>query len=658
MIMGTPAYAAPEQLRGDELDIRADIYSVGATLYTLLTGEAPIEGKNAVQIVANAVNQKPKPVTDLRKEVPPILSQIVSRCLAKDPDERYPDYKTLRESLLPFSSREPEPASLKMRMAAGWIDFLTAFLVPYLALMFSVSVVEFHFQPFIERTLFSARYYFAFLSFGFLYFSLTEGIWGAGLGKWLFGLRVVRSNGTAPGLSRSFLRIFVPIFSCEVFRMSFLLATLSISNINQISVSDNVLLIGASNVCPFIAVLLTLSAVPKNGYATVWDLLSGTRVVLMPKAVIRPSMDKVSKTEKQHEHADFMGPFQIIREMVPGQWIAASDPVLRRPVWLRCRSSNISEERRHLARPGRLRWLQEVMKDQNTWDAFEAAQGVPFSSITDNNKTVPWGTLRHWLHDLSSELWAATRDKTLPNKLSLDHIRITPQGAILLDEPDPEVQAGATTYTVEDLAGQERFLSAIASCVEPTSIPLHARPILQNLEQGKFEKLSFLTGTLRGLLDKPAEVSKGMRGMSIFMLPLYVGILIFVGMFSEEAVANGGFRSAIQISLGILGTGAIIQFLALPLRWIWSHDVFGLVVIDARGKRASMTKRFVRWMIVWFPLFIPVGLLWTLLPQQEAWTTIISTILLVTWMSAAIYAVIHPNRGLHDRLAGTWVVRR
>ena len=59
-IMGTPAYASPEQLRGDTLDLRADIYSVGATLYSLLTDRAPFEGDNAVQVVANAVNQKPK----------------------------------------------------------------------------------------------------------------------------------------------------------------------------------------------------------------------------------------------------------------------------------------------------------------------------------------------------------------------------------------------------------------------------------------------------------------------------------------------------------------------------------------------------------------------------------------------------------------------
>ena len=99
VIMGTPAYAPPEQLRGDELDVRADIYSVGATLFTLLTGQAPFEGKNAVQVVANVVNQKPKPLSALRDDVPPGLERVVARCLAKDPSERFPSATALRQAL-------------------------------------------------------------------------------------------------------------------------------------------------------------------------------------------------------------------------------------------------------------------------------------------------------------------------------------------------------------------------------------------------------------------------------------------------------------------------------------------------------------------------------------------------------------------------------
>ena len=182
-IMGTPAYAAPEQLRGDTLDLRADIYSVGATLFTLLTNRPPFEGDNAVQVVANAVNQKPKALGEFRDDMPPELERVIIRCLAKEPEGRYPDYPTLRNVLLPFSSRVPEPASMKLRAAAGWIDYLSAFLMPYVALMLSVGAVEVHVLPFVDRTLYAGRFLLICYGLGFLYFAIAEGFWGAGLGK-------------------------------------------------------------------------------------------------------------------------------------------------------------------------------------------------------------------------------------------------------------------------------------------------------------------------------------------------------------------------------------------------------------------------------------------------------------------------------------------
>ena len=297
----------------------------------------------------------------------------------------------------------------------------------------------------------------------------------------------------------------------------------------------------AAIVCGWIPVLLALRARRENGFATVWDLASGTRVVVKPKGTVRPSIEPAAQPEIPAEGADSLGPYQIIEEMVPGKWIVATDPVLRRQVWLlRRTSSELSLARRNLARSGRLRWLQKVETAEATWDAFEATQGVPFSSLVEDGKRVPWGTLRHWLHDLASELWAATGDQTLPAELSLDHVWITAQGrAVLLDEPWPDVKTPAERIPVGDLAGQQRFLNAVAACVESTSLPLHARPVLQNLEDGKFEKLSFLTGTLRGLLDRPAEVSKGIRAGSIFMLPLYVWIAVFVGYYHDEESSSG-----------------------------------------------------------------------------------------------------------------------
>jgi hypothetical protein len=653
VIMGTPAYAAPEQLRGDELDVRADIYSVGATLFTLLTDRAPFEGENAVQVVANVLNEAPQPLTALREDVPPGLERVVARCLGKEPEGRYDDYMALRNALLPFSSKEPEPASMLVRASAGWIDYLLALLPPYLVLMLFVGGEELIVRPLVERTLPSARYYLALFGFGFLYFGLAEGIWGAGLGKWLKGLRVVRTNSRAPGFGRALLRIVIPILCVEGVRMPVTMAFISEPHWTGLQTA---LFVVVAIVCGWIPVLLVLRARRENGFTTVWDLASGTRVVVKPKGTVRPSLATAARPELPAARAEMLGPYQVVRELVPGQWIVATDPVLRRRVWLLRRGpTKPSPARRKVARSGRSRWLQQVEAGDATWDAFEATPGVPFPGLVEDGKRVSWSTLRHWLHDLASELWAATGDHTLPAELSLDQVWITAEGrALLLDEPWPEVRIPAARMPVGDVAGQQRFLGVVAASVEATGLPLHARRVLQNLEAGKFEKLSFLTGALRGLLDRPAEVGRGIRAGSVFLLPLYVWIAVVVGRYHDKPWDDPA-GIVVLSALVVLGALALLELLGLPFGTTASHAIFRLAVINASGEPAARSHLLVRWAIVWLPLLLPTSIVAWWVPRAAG--VALMLVLLLLWLGAAVYAVVHPHRGLHDRLAGTWVVR-
>ena len=618
-----------------------------------------------MQVVTNVVNQKPKSVSALREGVPPGLERVVARCLAKEPERRYDDYMALRNALLPFSSKEPERASMKVRAPAGWVDYLIAFLIPYVSLMLFVGGEELLIRPLVERTLSSATYYLALLSFGLLYFGIVEGIWGAGLGKRLKGLVVVRTDGRPPGVGRALIRILIPILCIEGVRVPLLMASISATDINDLATPDIALFFVATFSCPWIPIVLALRARRENGFATVWDLVSGTRVVVKPKGTVRPSIEAPAQPADPPEDAASRGPYRTIRELVPGEWIVATDPVLRRQVWLlRRMSSELSLARRNLARSGRLRWLQTVETAEVTWDAFEAPQGVPFSSLVEGGKHMAWGTLRHWLHDLASELWAATGDHTLPAELSLDHVWVTAQGhAVLLDEPWPDVKTPAERFSAGDVTAQQRFLSTIAACVESTSLPLHARPVLQNLKEGKFEKLSFLTGILRALLDKPAELSKGIRAGAIFMMPLYVWIAVFVGSYEgagwpNEFIGVSAESLAMTTTLLVLIGSALIQLLLLPFRTTTGHAVFRLAVVNARGESAGKSQLLARWAIVWLPLLLPMVLVVRLLNTAEGNAFISALVLLLLWISAAVYAAIHPNRGLHDRLAGTWIVRR
>jgi len=665
VIMGTPAFAPPEQLRGDELDVRADIYSVGATLFTLLTGQAPFGGKNAVQVVTNVVDQKPTPVSELREDVPPGLVRVVARCLAKDREGRYDDYMALRNALLPFSSREPEPASLKVRASAGWIDFLIAFLVPYVPLMLAVGAEEFHVRPILEESLFSAGYYLACFGIGFLYFGIAEGIWGAGLGKRLKGLRVVRKNGRRPGIGRALLRIVIPILCCEGVRIPLLMAAISATRTDDMTSADVVLFFVASFACPWIPILLIWRVRRESGFATLWDLASGTRVVVTQKGAAREPIAPATLPRSFAEDGGSLGPYRIVDEVVLGRWIHATDPVLRRQVWvLRRAASEPSLARRELARSGRLRWLQKVETADGVWDAFEATRGAPLVDLVGRGKRVPWRTLRHWLHDLASELWSATGDGTLPAELSLDHVWITERGqAVVLDEPWPDVETPAARIPVADVVGQQGFLDAVAACVDVTGLPLHARPVLRNLADGRFEKLSFLTGVLGGLLDKPAEVGRGIRAGSIFMTPLYVWIMFFVGAYQGEgrfvdALGDTPTWFALNTGVLVLMAVALGQILALPFGTTADHAVYRLEVVDATGKPARRSTLLLRWAIVWLPLLLPMALLYWLSRTDEGIAFLSAVVLLLLWTGGAVLAVLRPWRGVHDRLAGTWVVRR
>jgi serine/threonine protein kinase len=88
-VLGTADYLAPEQAVSSTVDIRADIYSLGGTLYFLLTGQTPFpDGTIAAKLVAHQTKD-PRPVEQFRKDVPTGMLEVLRRMMAKDPDERY-----------------------------------------------------------------------------------------------------------------------------------------------------------------------------------------------------------------------------------------------------------------------------------------------------------------------------------------------------------------------------------------------------------------------------------------------------------------------------------------------------------------------------------------------------------------------------------------
>jgi serine/threonine-protein kinase len=108
-VLGTPHYMAPEQARGEvsRLDRRADVYSLGATLYTLLTGQPPIPGGNGLEVLSNIATVEPRPPRALNPDLPVDLEAIVLKCLEKDRAARYDSARALAEDLDRFLAGEP-----------------------------------------------------------------------------------------------------------------------------------------------------------------------------------------------------------------------------------------------------------------------------------------------------------------------------------------------------------------------------------------------------------------------------------------------------------------------------------------------------------------------------------------------------------------------
>jgi CheY-like chemotaxis protein len=99
LIVGTPAYMAPEQLVGEEVDARADLYALGVVMYECLTGSAPFEAPSAVALIGKALTTEAQPPITRNSDVPPALSALVMRLLSKSPDGRPADAGVLIEQL-------------------------------------------------------------------------------------------------------------------------------------------------------------------------------------------------------------------------------------------------------------------------------------------------------------------------------------------------------------------------------------------------------------------------------------------------------------------------------------------------------------------------------------------------------------------------------
>ena len=138
--LGTPAYMAPEQAAADpDTDHRADIYAFGVMSYEMLAGRPPFHGRTPQKLLTAHMSERPDPIETVRSDVPPLLAELVTRCLEKDPDRRPQSAIELVKVLETVTSGGGYPAM--PAVLVGGNRRLTTVLAMYAAAVIAVAIV-------------------------------------------------------------------------------------------------------------------------------------------------------------------------------------------------------------------------------------------------------------------------------------------------------------------------------------------------------------------------------------------------------------------------------------------------------------------------------------------------------------------------------------
>ncbi|HXW06467.1 MAG TPA: protein kinase [Vicinamibacterales bacterium] len=600
---GTPQFAAPEQLRGEPLDVRADIYAVGATLYYLLTGQPPLEAPDLRELVSKVASEKPLSPRVLRRDIPRGLAAVVLRCLEKAPASRPQSYAELADLLRPYGSADEAPSPLGARVIA-WIADSAIVSVTYWLLATSTwmaGVTLGYAGPAVLLRLAAWSWLVSVL-----YYLVLEGGWRASLGKRLMGLRVTAQT-PGQGNDRWWLRVSL---RTAVFHLPVVIPALFLiggSTVPGVVYTPEAARSGWYWNAPpgalltlLLTVLLFATARRGNGWTGVHEWVSRTRVVqrnVLRHAAPAPTASPADLVPALSSLRR-VGPYAVhtmVGETGGGRLFVGVDPILRRHVWIHevpPGTPPVNATRRDVSRPGRLYWLAGRRSATESWDAFEAPRGEPFLTAPSMSD---WRDVHRALSSLAIELDASAHEDR-DTRLSVAHVWRRADGQLaLLDFPWPALaapHANQALTPVELLAAVST--RAFAPPTEPAA-PLSATTLLNRLANAAPPALADVKAELLRLASIPSRPSRVRRALPMMMAAMPVaGLLLIVTVMlpvaarslGDERNVIGSTQTFFRWMTWLTDTGAdselrtreqrtaAEQYVAAHFRWQLTSDEF------------------------------------------------------------------------------------
>ena len=556
--VGTPLFASPEQVKGQSIDIRSDIYSVCATLYFLLTGKAPFAGASATAVIARIVSEDPQPIHELNPQVPERLERVVLRGLQRDRDLRYQTVAELRQAIEPFVSGKQEMTIWGRRLAAHGLDsVLLGSLGGFLGyLIYSHQQIS----PMI-----SVMTYCTLIIPMLVYYLVFEGWQNASIGKRLLQLQIVDSRtGERPPRWRLAARTFT----------SFILMGIGSDLLLYLvyPASEPQIWVMRQWAGYFVSNLLLLSPILffSRGRMLLTDWINHTMVV---SRILTSPQQRLAGVAAKYRcpvfaaagYPEQFGEFTItglVCSSTSHAVLLGHDANLGREVWLNLRpvsEPELTDVRRACARTTRLRWLMSGRDERWHWDAYLSCQGAPLKHWTAPESPLGWRSACGILRQLVEEIGHSRQDGTAIQIRSLDQIWMDSRGRVVvidwslqdgiisesnLDSSEvTQTGFGVSTETKEQtlrtdeiavlretgrlaLCGVSRPLSDQATPV-PAIVPLHAHDLLQSLSvDSKNDGTPLTTSHLLNVLNASASKPETATLESRF---LGLGVALFIG---------------------------------------------------------------------------------------------------------------------------------